>query len=310
MNTRKVLLSNLILLLAAIIWGFAFVAQRVSIKYVGPFTYNGVRFALGSLSLLPVMLLMKNKSVAEAQNKVQSKDLLHASIIAGIFLFTAASFQQIGLIYTSAGKAAFVTSLYIVFVPILGIFLRQRISSGIWLGALMALAGLYLLCVTESLTVSKGDWLELAGAFFWAFHILIIGYFGKRVNVVKLSCIQFAICSVLSLAAALIFEKIELGTLMQAAMPILYGGIFSVGVAYTLQAIGQKNANPSHAAIILSMEALFATVGGALFLKEALVAREITGCVLMLSGMLLSQLQGFRGQGTASNTLESKNQVV
>ncbi len=307
MNTRKVLVSNLILLLAAIIWGFAFVAQRVSIKYVGPFTYNGVRFALGSISLLPVMLLMKNKPSMEAADKGQNKKLFQGGIIAGIFLFTAASLQQIGLIYTSAGKAAFVTSLYIVFVPVLGIFLRQRISSGTWFGALMALAGLYLLCVTEGLTVSRGDWLELAGAFFWAFHILIIGYFGKHVDVVKLSCIQFVVCSVLSLGTALVFERIELDTLLQAAIPILYGGIFSVGLAYTLQAVGQKNANPAHAAIILSMESLFAAIGGAMLLKEILHTRELAGCALMLAGMLLSQLQSFRGQSTTSGTLESKN---
>jgi len=286
--------SNLLLLLAAVIWGFAFVAQRVGIEYVGPFTFNGVRFALGSLSLVPLILIYNKNTQNKEKREYESKRTFQVGLISGFILFVAASFQQIGLISTTAGKAAFITGLYIVLVPILGVFLKQYLGINTWLGAIAATAGLYLLCVTNQFSIAKGDLFELAGAFFWAVHILLIGHFSRKVDVLKLSFFQSITCSVLSLLTALLIEKISINGLMQAIIPILYGGIISVGIAYTLQVVGQKSAKPSHAAIILSMESVFAAIGGFIILNERLKVQGILGCILMFIGMLLPQLQIFK----------------
>lgn len=291
---KQELTSNLLLLLTAAIWGFAFVAQRVGMKFVGAFTFNGVRFALGSLSLVPLILYFNRE---KAKDKTKSEaNVLKCGVILGSVLFIGASLQQIGLVDTSAGKAAFITGLYIVFVPILGIFLKQHIKINIWIGVIMASIGLYFLSVTEDFTIARGDLFEFAGAIIWAVHILLIDNFTKKVDALKLSSIQFATCSVLSLIVAVIFEDITLNGLVQAAIPILYGGICSVGIAYTLQVVAQKHAKPSHAAIIMSMEAVFASLGGLIILNENLGIRGYFGCALMLFGMLLSQLSGFKKQ--------------
>lgn len=300
----SVLKSNLLLLLAAAIWGFAFVAQRVGMEYVGPFTFNGVRFALGSLSLVPLMLF-SNKNSQDKGSKDQSvKYVMGAGLLAGAVLFMGASLQQIGLVYTTAGKAAFITCLYIVLVPLVGIFLKQYVSMSTWLGSVIAVAGLYLLCVKDSFSISYGEFLELVGALFWAVHILVIDHFSRKVDVLKLSFFQFVTCSVMSLITAFFIEIISINTLGQALMPILYGGICSVGIAYTLQVVGQKNAQPSHAAIILSMETVFATIGGWMILNETLGRRELLGCIIMLVGMLLSQLQNIRQSKEKQNELD------
>ena len=287
--------SVLMLLLTAGIWGFAFVAQRVGMQYVGAFTFNGVRFALGSLSLLPVIYFFNSKKSIEQKNEeADFKTTIKSGVIAGCVLFIAASLQQVGLIYTTAGKAGFITSLYIVLVPILGIFLKQKTQSTTWIGAVVAAAGLYFLSINESLTIEFGDFLEIIGAFFWAAHILLIDKFVKNVDAVKLSSVQFAACSILSLITAFIFEDISLVTLSQATVPILYGGIMSAGVAYTLQAIGQKHAKPGPAAVALSMESVFAAIGGILLLSETLPVRGYMGCALMLVGMLIAQSENFK----------------
>ncbi|KUO77038.1 MAG: hypothetical protein APF77_17390 [Clostridia bacterium BRH_c25] len=289
--------SNALLMLTAAIWGFAFVAQRVGMQYVGAFTFNGVRFALGSISLIPLLIYFKKRKAAEPAEDTASASALIPGIIAGTILFLAASLQQIGLAYTTAGKAAFITGLYIVLVPLFGIFLKHRIRMNTWVGVILAVGGLYFLSVNEDFSIAKGDFLEIIGAFFWAAHILTIDYFTKKVDALKLSFVQFAACSVLSMAVALIFEDISVSGLNQALIPILYGGLFSVGIAYTLQVVAQKNAKPSHAAIILSMETVFAAVGGALLLNENLGGRGYFGCALMFAGMLLTQVQSF-GRGS------------
>ncbi len=293
--------SNAILLLTAAIWGFAFVAQRVGMKYVGAFTFNGVRFALGSLSLVPLIIYFNSKKPAAdaeggREEKAPEESALIPGIIAGLILFCGASLQQIGLAYTTVGKAAFITGLYIVLVPLLGIFLKQRTSINTWIGVVLAVIGLYFLSVNEDLTIGLGDFLEIMGAFFWAVHILVIDRFTKKIDALKLSCIQFVACSLLSMATALIFEDISISGLGQAIIPILYGGVLSVGVAYTLQVVAQKNAKPSHAAIILSMESVFAALGGALLLHENLGVRGYAGCALMLAGMIFAQVNFFDKQ--------------
>lgn len=282
-----------ILLLTAAIWGFAFVAQRVGMEHVGAFTFNGIRFALGSISLLPVIYFLGKKSDTNEEEKIDAdlKTTVKSGIIAGCVLFIAASLQQIGLIYTTAAKAGFITSLYIVLVPILGIFLKQKTHYTTWIGALTAVIGLYFLSINENFTIEFGDFLEIIGAFFWAGHIQLIDRFVKKVDAIKLSSAQFATCSVLSLITALIFEGIDLSGISSALVPILYGGIMSAGVAYTLQAVGQKYAKPSHAAIALSMEAVFAAIGGILLLNESLPLKGYLGCLLMLAGMLITQTE-------------------
>jgi len=286
--------ADALLLLTAIIWGFAFVAQRVGMEYVGPFTFNGVRFALGSLSLVPLLFLLKPK-ISSARTLLPQASrgaILWGGGLAGLFLFSGASLQQVGLVYTTAGNAGFITGLYVVIVPIMGLFLRQRTHLGTWLGVLLAAVGLYFLSITEELTIAWGDLLVLVGAFFWAAHVLIIGRLSPRMDALKLAVTQFAVCSLLSLLTALAVETLTWEGLRQAAVPILYGGLGSVGVAYTLQVVAQKDAHPAHAAIFLSMEAVFAAIGGWWLLKEALTARAMFGCGLMLFGMLFSQLWG------------------
>ncbi len=284
-----------ILLLTAAIWGFAFVAQRVGMDHVGAFTFNGIRFALGSISLLPVIYFFDRKEKSENEElDADFKTTLKAGMMAGSVLFLAASFQQVGLIYTTAGKAGFITSLYIVLVPILGIFLKQKTHVTTWIGAITAAVGLYFLSINEDFTIQFGDLLQTIGAFFWASHILLIDRFVKNVDAIKLSSAQFATCSVLSLITAFIFEDVNLAGIVDALVPLLYGGIMSAGVAYTLQAVGQKHAKPSHAAIALSMEAVFAALGGMLLLNETLPLRGYLGCALMLAGMLITQAENIK----------------
>lgn len=288
--------SALLLLLTAAIWGFAFVAQRVGMQHMGAFTFNGLRFMLGSISLLPILYITGKKSQESKGDKKEisdNKTVVVAGAIVGSVLFIAASLQQVGLIYTTAGKAGFITGLYIVFVPILGLFVKQKTNVTTWLGVFVAAIGLYFLSVNEGFYIEFGDLLETIGAIFWAVHILVIDHFTKKVDALKLSFAQYITCSVLSLITAFIFEDISLGVIPQAIVPLLYGGIMSVGVAYTLQVVAQKHAKPSHAAIALSMESVFASIGGLLLLGEILPLRGYFGCALMLAGMLLSQYENF-----------------
>jgi len=285
--------ADALLLLTASLWGLGFVAQRIGMDYVGPFTFNGIRFALGGLSLLPLIVLTeKNRRTLPEHMppKARLKTMLLGGSLVGIVLFLAASLQQIGLVYTTAGKAGFITGLYVVLVPILGLFWRHRVPGGTWTGALLATVGLYFLSVSEQFTLAKGDLLVLIGAFFWAGHLLILGWLSPQMDSLKLALMQFAFCSLLSLLTAAFVEVVNLAGLIQAGLPILYGGLISVGVAYTLQVVAQRDANPAHAGILLSMETVFAALGGYFVLGETLSARGLLGCVLMLAGMLSSQL--------------------
>ena len=296
MNNKR-LRANMLLLLTAAIWGFAFVAQRVGSQYVGAFTFNGIRFALGSISLLPLIIYFhkgkKNYSNNKLDLKVTVKKVIVPGVLVGAILYAGSTLQQVGLIYTTAGKASFLTGLYMVLVPIIGIFLGHKIGKNSWIGVGLAIIGLYLLSITDNFGIGYGDLLEVIGAVFWAVHILTIDYFSHKIEPLKLSCVQFATCSILSLITAFIFEPITLGGISKALIPILYGGFLSVGVAYTLQVVAQKNAKPSHAAIILSMESVFGAIGGALLLGENMNTRGYVGCIFILGGILLSQIKLF-----------------
>ncbi|MFO7749054.1 MAG: DMT family transporter [Desulfobacteraceae bacterium] len=298
MDTMKIktFKSDFILLLVASIWGLAFVAQRMGMDHVGPYTFNGIRFALGGLSLTPFLLAAhkKRRQKKTAVSDPSAKEILTGGVVAGIFLFAGASLQQVGLVYTTAGKAGFITGLYVVIVPFIGLVVKDRSGAktepGTWIGALLAALGLYFLSITRELTISFGDLLVLLCAFCFAAHVIIIGRLSARIDTLRLSFIQCMLCSAASMVAAFVLEEISLHGIMQAAVPIFYGGVFSVGIAYSLQIYGQKGSHPAHAAILLSLESVFAALGGWLILGEILSGRALAGCALMMAGMLLSQL--------------------
>ncbi len=317
--------SEALLLLASAIWGFAFVAQRVAMDHIGPFTFNAVRFALGSLPMLPLIALSRRGLKAEAapggtggtaealgatrgagspgagtarprvDARPDVRTFVLAALVVGGSLFAGASLQQFGIVYTTAGKAGFITGLYVILVPILGLFWRMRPGVAAWAGAALGIIGLFLLSVTERFTIGLGDSLVLAGAFFWAIHVIAVHKFVRRIGVSRLAFLQFAICAALSFAAALAVEDIRWDGLIAAGIPILYSSFISVGIAYTLQLVGQRKTPPAHAAIILGLEAVFAAVGGWAVLDEFLSTRALVGCGLMLAGLVVSQ---FRARGT------------
>ena len=285
--------ATLILLSAAAIWGLAFVAQRVGMDHLGPYTFNAIRFALGGLSLLPLIWYYHRQPQSQTPQS-SSRLLLYSGALAGTILFIAASFQQVGIMYTTAGKAAFITCLYIVLVPLFGLLMKRKIARLTWLGCCLSLVGLYLLSIKEDFSIGYGDLLELIGALFWTLHILLIDHISRRVDTLKLALLQFLTCSLLSGLTALWIESATIGAVFAAAIPLLYGGVGSVGVAYTLQIVGQKQVSPAHAALTLSLETVFAAIGGFLILNEILGSRELAGCALMLAGMVLSQCKNLR----------------
>ena len=294
MKKQQIPLKNsLLLLLTATIWGVAFVAQSVGMDYVGGFTFNMARSLIGSAVLLPVIWFMgrnSSKKAEEAQGSSSRKDLLWGGLACGILMCLASNFQQFGIKYTTVGKAGFITACYIVLVPILGLFLKKKCSPFIWLAVAMSVAGLYLLCITDGFSIGKGDILVLICAVLFSFHILVIDYYSPKVDGVKLSCIQFLVCGILSGIPALIFEKPEMCAVLTAWQPILYAGVMSCGVAYTLQIIGQKNMNPTVASLILSLESCISVLAGWMILGQQLSAKEITGCVIMFAAIILAQL--------------------
>ena len=286
----QALKTDLLMLIAAAIWGFAFVAQREGMETMGLFLFSGVRFLIGVVALSPVVWYLSKKPQQSHKAEVSAKKLILAGTVAGLLLFGGISFQQVGLQYTTAGKAGFITGLYIFFVPLIGLFLGQRTGSGTWLGATIALFGLYLLSIKEDFTIAEGDLLQLICAVFFAAHVLVIGYLAKRMDTLKLALVQYLVCGVISLLIAIAIEMISWDMIVATAIPLLYAGIMSTGIAYTLQVVAQQHAHSSHAAIILSLEGAFAVLGGWLLLDEHLPARGLLGCALMLTGMFLSQL--------------------
>nr|WP_296031250.1 DMT family transporter [uncultured Dorea sp.] len=281
--------NGVMLFLTAFIWGTAFVAQSVGMDYLEPFTFNGVRSLIGGIALLPCIWLL-HKLNGESKKEESGKVLLIGGLACGVLLFAASSLQQIGLKYTTAGKAGFITAFYIVIVPVLGIFLHKKIGWKIWLAVVLALAGLYFLCITESFSIGKGDVLIFLCALIFAVHILVIDYFSPKVDGVKMSCIQFFVCGILSLPFMFTIETPKAAAMTAAWMPLLYAGVLSCGVAYTLQILGQKNVNPAVASLILSLESCFSVLAGWIVLGERLSLRESAGCVLMFAAIILAQL--------------------
>ncbi|MCQ4349085.1 DMT family transporter [Pseudomonas stutzeri] len=283
----QALRADLLMLLTALIWGTAFVAQRLGMEAIGPFLYSGLRFALGALVLLPLLLYRAPGSPAPA---VFDRSLLLGGLLLGLALTLGINLQQVGLLFTSVTNSGFITGLYVIMVPLLGLLLGQRAGPGIWLGACLAVLGMALLSIGPDFRVASGDWLQLAGAAVWGVHVLLVGALASRHDPLRLAFLQFATCALLSLLLALLFEEIDGAAILRAGPSILYGGLLSVGIGYTLQVVAQKHAIASHAAIILSLEAVFAALAGALLLDEALAPRGYLGCALMLAGMLVAQL--------------------
>ena len=272
MKHRK-FVSSLLLVLAALIWGTAFVAQRLGMTYAGPMAFNGVRCLIGSLVLVPVSLIFRPAT------PVNGRKTLLAGVLCGLALFAATNLQQIGLVTTDAGKTGFITTFYIILVPVLGLFLGKKTGAVTWLAVAVALGGLYCLCMKPGeMRVAPGDLLVLGCAFFFAVQILVVDYFVKKVD------------GVLSLLAAMILEKPDLRTVFLGWGPLLYCGVLSCGVAYTCQILGQKHLHPTVASLLMSLESAFAVLGGWLILHERLTRRELLGCGLMLAAVLLVQL--------------------
>ena len=276
-------ISHLFLWLTAAIWGFAFVAQSVGMEALGPYGFNATRFTLAALSMLPLIYFLDGK-------KQHDKGVtLKAGLIAGSVLFAGATLQQIGLLYTTAANAGFITTTYMLIVPIAGLFLRHHIERQTWVGIILALVGLYVLTVGPNLTVQKGDAIEFLGAFFWAAHVLIVGHYSTKVPIVTFSVIQLVVVACGSWIMALAFETVSWEAIEVSWVAIAYAGIASSAIAYTLQTLGQKQVAPSSAALILSTEAVFAAIGGWWLMDETLSSRELAGCGLIFVGMMISQ---------------------
>lgn len=293
---RRNVKSPLLLLLTAIVWGGGFVAQSVGMDYVGPFTFSCVRNIVGGLVLLPVIWFLnrgqeeKRKQPAPEERAKFRRSLLLGGICCGVCLCVAGNLQQIGIRYTTVGKAGFITAMYIIIVPVLGIFMRRRAGIRIWISVALAVIGLYLLCMTESLVLSKGDTYVLLCALAFSIHILVIDHFSPLVDGVKMSCVQFLVAGICSGIVMFLFEKPELPRILGAWQSILYAGVVSSGIGYTLQIVGQKGMNPTVASLILSLESVVSALAGWLILGQSLSVRELSGCVVMFAAIILAQL--------------------
>lgn len=304
--SKSKLKKTLMLLLTAAIWGFAFVAQSVGMDYIGPFTFNCVRSIIGGLVLIPCIFLLnylevkrkrgKEKSYAEDEKKItrvtkeSRRNLIFGGICCGVVLFLASCGQQIGIQYTTVGKAGFITALYIVMVPLLGIFLKKKTTVKMWSAVAISLVGFYFLSIKEGFELEVADIYLLVSSFLFSIHIMVIDYFAPKTDGVTMACIQFLVCGVFSGIVMLLVEKPKLSDVLKAWIPILYAGVLSSGVAYTLQILGQKNYNPTIASLILSLESVFSVLAGWVILKQKLSGRELLGCVLIFTAIILAQL--------------------
>ena len=287
---KKIQIRNsLLLLLTAIIWGVAFVAQSTGMEYVEPFTFTCIRNIIGGIVLIPCVFLFGK--IRKKQGPIITKTELVGGICCGVALCVATSFQQVGILHTTVGKAGFITALYVVVVPILGLFMKKRVSFLIWICVILSVIGLYLLCITEgNLALGYGDFLILICAVLFSVHILIIDYFSPKGDGVVISCIQFLTCGVIAGVGMVLTEQPTVTAILEAKWSILYAGVLSCGVAYTLQVVGQKEMNPVIASMILCLESVVAVLAGWLLLHEALSTRELLGCGLMFIAIMMAQI--------------------
>ncbi len=292
----KKMRGNLMLLLTALIWGTAFVAQSAGMDHVQPFTYNGIRTLIGGLVLIPVILLFDRLKPAESrpsaeEQRVINKNSLLGGVCCGVVLCVASCFQQFGVSMTTAGKAGFITALYIVIVPLMGVFIKKKIPKIIWLCVAIAVAGFYLLCVKEGFSIGTGDLLVLCCAFFFSIHIMVIDHFtAGKVDGVRMSCVQFLVAGIMAIVLMFLFEEPTLASVWNARVSILYAGVMSCGVAYTLQILGQKDTDPTTATLLMSLESVFAALSGWVLLHESLSLKEIFGCALVFVAVILAQI--------------------
>lgn len=292
---NKQIKSSLLLLLTALIWGFAFAAQSVGMNFIGPFTFNTVRFFIGAFVLIPVIVLLdkaqgRKPSLFGTKDKKERSDLIKGGLLCGIIMTFANSFQMAGLQHTTVGKAGFITVLYIIIVPLIGIAMKKPVAYVTWISVALALVGMYLLCVNEGFVINKGDLLVMVCAVLFSFHIIVTDHYSKLVDGVRMSCMQFLVCGVLCSIMMFTTETPTISSIKESVIPILYSGILSSGVAYTLQIVAQKNLPASTASLIMSMESVFAVIAGWLILKETTSLKEIIGCLLMLIAIILVQL--------------------
>ncbi|MEP9326245.1 DMT family transporter [Paraburkholderia phymatum] len=294
--TRQHLRANLLMLVAATIWGSAFVAQRLSLDSIGPFLFTGLRFLLGAFVVLIAWSIARRRKPADARDAAASLSpsaspaLWRDGALLGLLVAVSISCQQIGLQYTKVANAGFISSLYVVIVPLMGVVLRHQTGIGVWLGATLAALGMYFLSVDEHFSIVYGDWLQLAGSLVISAQVVLVSRFARRHDPLALALVQFVVCAVVSLAVGLAVDPLRIGDIVRAAPAILYGGALSVGVAYTIQVVAQKHAAPAHAAVIFSMEGVFAALAGWLVLGETLAPRALLGCALMLAGLIVCQV--------------------
>ncbi len=291
----KKLRGNILLLITAIIWGTAFVAQSEGMRYVEPFTYNGVRTLLGGIVLIPIIAVFgkkKPKAPKTDKDRQSARITLIGGIVCGFFLFIAGSFQQSGIALTTAGKAGFITALYIIIVPLIELVLYRKSRLIVWICVFLASAGFYLLCIKEGFSIGKGDLLVLCGALFFAMHIMVIDHFNeKQADGMRMSCIQFFTAGLLMTVCMFLFENPQIGSILDAKYTILYAGIMSCGAAYTLQILGQRDTDPTTATLIMSLESVFAALSGWIILHESLSIKELSGCILVFAAVILAQLK-------------------
>jgi drug/metabolite transporter (DMT)-like permease len=296
MNTRR-LRANGLLLTTAIVWGFAFAFQKMGADFLGAFSFNGVRFVFAVIALVPVVYFFSPSLEKGIKRLIPTKAELIAGACGGFVIYIASFFQQAGLAYTTAGKAAFISGLYLVIVPLYGLFWKQKVHVSVWAAIAMAITGMYFLTINEEFTIGGGDTVVFIGAFIWAAHIMIVDRFNPSVDPLKFSWLQFAAAAVFSLITALFveFETLTYVNIRLAIIPLLYSGICSAGIGYTLQILGQKDARPAPAALIMSLESVFAVIGGFFILSEIMGIRESLGCALMIGGMILAQYKELVG---------------
>ena len=283
--------SSLLLFLAAWLWGVAFVAQCVGMDYMGPCTFNGIRFLIGGTVLLP-LVYVRVKKKKNTPEELPPALTLKGGICCGLAICAASLCQQIGIMETTVGKAGFITTLYIIIVPVFGLFLRKKVPGKVWIAAAVAAVGMYMLCINESFSVSRGDTFVFLCAIIFAVHILVIDYFSPKTDGVALSCIQFYTAGIICTVAAFAVETPTWGQFVSGIVPILYAGVMSCGVAYTLQIIGQKNVEPTVASLILSMESVVSVLAGWVILGQELSSKELAGCVLVFAAVILVQYNG------------------